>query len=534
MQRAYVRQSERAVPRASALPQRTSRRWWWGLLLVLAGWAGPSAARAQEIAAGPSARPSSVNPMEVAREHMERGQTLYGAGRFIESAEEFLRAYEAQPFAAFLYNAGVAYEKVDDPGRAADYFSRYLQADPQAQNAAKLTQRVERLRGVARTREQEAAATALAGSADAAQAQRAQAELADAKKRLEELEKQLAALGGRDAFKSLLSVQSKPEDAVITLKGADGKVIERGSRSPFSHTLDEGKYSIEVEHPKYKTISTPLSVAPGKVYVIIVEMSQGQFLGFLRVVSSVPGADVFVDKKEEGSLGKSPFQNAVTTGSHHIWIEKPGYKPLERDVEVGVGDDVLVRTELERVDHGRIRVVANRPDAEVLIDGHAKGKVPLELDVGHGTHTVKVRAPGMKDWEQQLTVERGQATPVRVRLRPAVSRAGAWVTAGVAAGVLGAAIATGVVGKNIQSELDAARDAGQLRDDDERIKRGKSLYIVSDVCYGLTVGLTGLAIYYFVRDPLPDSEGRVLQPRDWTFNPYISPGGAGGHLHVAF
>jgi len=53
---------------------------------------------------------------------MERGQTLYGAARYIESAEEFLRAYEAQPFAAFLFNAGVAYEKVDDPGRAADYF----------------------------------------------------------------------------------------------------------------------------------------------------------------------------------------------------------------------------------------------------------------------------------------------------------------------------------------------------------------------------------------------------------------------------
>jgi hypothetical protein len=532
MQRAYVRQSKCAVPRTRPL-------WWWGLLLVVAGWVSPGGAHAQEVAAEarePSARATTINPMEVAREHMERGQTLYGAGRFIESAEEFLRAYEAQPFAAFLYNAGVGYEKVDDPGRAADYFSRYLQADPQAQNASKLGQRIERLRGLARTREQESAAAALAASPDAAQAQRAQAELSDAKKRLEELEKQLASLGGRDAFKSLLSVQSKPEDAIITLKSAEGKVIERGTASPFSHTLDEGKYSVEVEHPKYKTISTPLSVAPGKVYVIIVEMSQGQFLGFLRVVSSVPGADVFVDKKEEGALGKTPFQNAVGTGSHHIWIEKPGYKPIERDVEIGVGDDVLVRTELERVDHGRIRVVANRPDAEVLIDGQAKGKVPLEVDVGHGAHTVTVRADGMKDWEQQVTVERGQATPVRVRLRPAVSRAGAWVTAGVAAGTLGAAIATGLSGKNVQSDLDADRDAGLLLDNDERIQRGKTLYIVSDVCYGLTIALAGLATYYFLRDPLPDSEGRVLSPRDWTvnLNPYVSPSGAGGNLHVSF
>jgi hypothetical protein len=506
--------------------------------VVLAGSGQLGGAHAQEAPPEPapeiSARATTANPMEVAREHMERGQTLYGAARYIESAEEFLRAYEAQPFAAFLFNAGVAYEKVDDPGRAADYFSRYLQADPQAQNAGKLTQRIERLRGLSRTREQETAATALANSADAAQAQRAQAELAAAKQRLSELETQLAALGGRDAFKSLLSVQSKPEDAIITLKSADGKVVERGAGSPFSHTLDEGKYSVEVEHPKYKTISTPLNVAPGKVYVIIVEMSQGQFLGFLRVVSSVPGASVYVDKKEEGALGKTPFQNATATGAHHIWIEKPGYEPVERDVEIGVGDDVLVRAELTRVNYGRIRVVANRSDAEVLVDGQSKGKVPLEVDVPHGEHEVTVRAPGMKNWEQQVKVERGQATPLRVRLRPKVGRAGAWVTAGVAAGVLGAAIATGVLGKNVQNELERDRNAGVLLDNDERIQRGKILYIVSDVSYGLTLALAGLATYYFVRDPLPDSEGRVLAPRDWALNPYIGPNGAGGNLHVSF
>jgi hypothetical protein len=500
------------------------------------GSALPRHANAQEgQAAGAASVPRATeNPMEVAREHMERGQALYGAARYIESAEEFLRAYEAQPFAAFLYNAGVAYEKVDDPGRAADYFARFLQSDPQAQGGAKLSQRIERLRGLARAREQELAAKALAKSENAAEAARAQQELESAKKRLSELEAQLAALGGRDAFKSLLSVQSNPADARITLKSADGKVLEHGAGSPFSQTLDEGRYFVEVDHPKYKTISTPINVAPGKVYVIIVELSQGQFLGFLRVISSVPGASVFVDKKEEGALGKTPFQNATPTGAHHIWIEKPGYKPIERDVEVGVGDDVLLKVELERVEYGRVRVVANRPDAQVYIDGKAKGQVPIEVDVGHGEHEVRVSAEGMKDWEETVKVEPGQATPVRVRLRPRVSRAGAWVTAGVGLAVLGGAIATGLVGKNMQDGLDSDLKRQTLREDDSRIQTGKILYIASDVGYGLTVALAALATYYFLRDPLPDSEGRVLEPRDWTFNPTLSPTGAGGQLHVSF
>ncbi|HEX6243029.1 MAG TPA: PEGA domain-containing protein [Polyangiales bacterium] len=521
----------------------------WGLYLglalgiLVASWV-PQSVHAQDEADLPADKPAAPaapvrettsNPMELAREHMERGQSLYAAARYIESAEEFLRAYEAQPFAAFLYNAGVAYEKVDDPGRAADYFARFLQSDPQTQGASKLTQRIERLRGLARAREQELAAQALTQSTDVAEAARAQTELENAKKRLAELEAQLSALGGRDAFKSLLSVQSKPQDATITLKGADGRVIEEGKGSPtFSRTLDEGRYYVEVAHSKYKTISTPVNVAAGKVYVIIVEMSQGQFLGFLRVVSSVPGANVFVDKKEEGALGHTPFQNATPTGTHHIWIEKPGYKPVERDIEVGVGDDVLLKVELERVDYGRIRVVASRPDAEVYVDGQLKGKVPLEVDVNHGTHEVRVSAEGMKDWEDKVVVERGQATPVRVKLRPRVGRAGAWVTAGVGVAVLGGAIATGIIGKNLQNELDKDLDNQSLLENDERIQRGKVMYIASDVGYGLALILAGLSTYYFLRDPLPDSEGRVLKPRDWTLNPYLGPTGAGGRVDVRF
>jgi len=466
---------------------------------------------------------------------MERGQGLYAAGRFIESAEEFLRAYEAQPFAAFLFNAGVSYEKVGDPGRAADYFARYLSADPQSEDAKKVEQRIERLRGLSRAKDQESAAAQAAQQATDAQAsEQAKRELEEAKNRLTVLEAQLAEARSGQNFKSLLSVQTTPEDATITLKDAAGQLIGRKTGSPFAETLDEGKYFVEVEHPKYKTIATPITIAAGKVYMIITEMSQGQFLGFLRVVTNVPGANVYVDKKEEGSLGKTPFQNATATGVHKVWVEKPGYKPVERSVELGVGDDLLLKLDIERVDYGRVRVVANQPDALVTIDGKLSGGVPLERDLSPGTHDVKVSAPNMKDWSESVSVERGQVTPVRVRLRPRVGRAGAWVTAGVAVGVLGGAIATGVIGHKLEDRLQRDLDHHVLSSSDDRIKRGQIMYIASDVGYGLAAAFAGLATYYFLRDPLPDSEGRKLEPRDWTFAPVLAPDRAGGNLHVRF
>ncbi len=465
--------------------------------------------------------PVRKTPIEEAREHMERGQALYGAQRYIEAAEEFLRAYEAQPFSAFLYNAGVAYEKVDDPGRAADYFARFLQTDPQASNASKLTARIERLRGVARARDAEQAA----GSGTAS-------ELAEARARLAEVQGQLAALGGRDGFKSLLNVTSTPSDAEVSVKNTSGDELYRGSGERFTQTLDPGAYVVEVTHPRYQTISAPINVAPAVVNVVLAEMSQGQFLGFLRVQTDVPGAKVFVDDKSAGALGQTPFQNAVKVGKHHLWIEKPGYAPVEQDVTVGVGEDPLLKLELTRVDYGRVRVVSNNPSAEVFVDGKRIGRVPIETDVPHGEHSVRVSAEGMKTWQQQVVVQRGQATPLRVRLRPKVGRTGAWVTAGVAAGVLGGSIAVAVIGKGLQDDMKSDRSDGTLRSDDDRADRGRFMWIGADVGFGVAAGLAGLATWYFLRDPLPDSEGRVLEPRDWALD--VSPNRVGARYRVSF
>ena len=477
--------------------------------------------------------PAAPSPLDVAREHMDRGQALYEAGRYVEAVEEFLRAYDAQPFSAFLYNVGVAYEKLDQPLRAAEYFGRFLENEP-APADAKLVARIERLRRIANARDDERAAIAAAASASGQESARRAFAVQTAKQRVGELETSLAALGGAAAFKSLLSIETTPPEATVTIRRASGEVLGQGPGVRRPEAIDPGRYVVEVTHPKYKTMSTPLTIAAGKVYVIIVELSQGQFLGLLRVESDVPGASVYLDRREAGALGRTPFQSAVKTGKHALWIERPGYQPVAREVEVGVGDEVLVQVQLERVTFGRVRLVANRPDAEVFIDEHSVGRVPVEVDVPHGTHQVRVSAPGMKDFHQQVVVQRGLATPLRVRLRPEVSRAGAWVTAGVATGILGASLATAVVGRRLQNQLSDERDSRSLESDDARVQRGKWLYVGADIGFGLTTALAGLATYYFLRDPLPDSEGRVLAPRDWAFDPYVSEGKVEGRMRVRF
>ena len=84
--------------------------------------------------------------LELARNHMEQGQELYGSGRFVEAAEEFLAAYDARPFSAFLYNAGIAYERHGNVTRALELYEQYLEREPTASDAAEVQAKIAAIR----------------------------------------------------------------------------------------------------------------------------------------------------------------------------------------------------------------------------------------------------------------------------------------------------------------------------------------------------------------------------------------------------
>ncbi|MEM1418632.1 MAG: PEGA domain-containing protein, partial [Myxococcota bacterium] len=335
-------------------------------------------------------------------------------------------------------------------------------------------------------------------------------------------------------LRSLLSVETDPTDARITLKQGD-RVIASGT-SPFAETLEPGDYDIAVEHPDYRTVSRRMRIRPGKVYVAILEMSQGEFLGYLRVVTNPPGARIYIDDREQGSLGETPFQNVLSTGEHTVWIERPGYETVERTVEVELGETHVEELTLERTMFGKIRVVANVPGAVVLVDGEEVGEVPYEGEVDAGERRVTVRAPGMKDWREDVEVPRGQLVPLRIELERRPSRSAGWATLTLGLASAGAGIALGILGSNLEDELDADLQAGRLASGDDRFMRARIFNWAADGAFGVAAVFGLLSLYYFVRDPLPPSSGRVLEPRDWALVPSfdLNGRGAGGALRVSF
>jgi tetratricopeptide (TPR) repeat protein len=57
-------------------------------------------------------------------------------------------------------------------------------------------------------------------------------------------------------------------------------------------------------------------------------------------------------------------------------------------------------------------------EAEVLVDGKLRGRVPLEVDLPVGRHTVTVRASHGRAWSQAVVLLAGRRTEIAVRLGP--------------------------------------------------------------------------------------------------------------------
>ncbi len=127
----------------------------WGLIFALALFV-PIGAAAQPSGDGAAddEDPHGIGAMRDAdvtesraRSHFRVATALYGEGRFVEAAEEFLAAYELSERPQLLFNAYLAFRDAGDLARATDALGRYLEADPNAPQFELLSARLAAMRG---------------------------------------------------------------------------------------------------------------------------------------------------------------------------------------------------------------------------------------------------------------------------------------------------------------------------------------------------------------------------------------------------
>jgi galactokinase len=144
---------------------------------------------------------------------------------------------------------------------------------------------------------------------------------------------------------SILSVETNPEDAAVTLLRSDGEAVVR-AQAPLELTVAPGRYELVVEHTDFRTARTPVNVAAGRRVVLVIELSNPP--AFVTVEANVSGASVYVDERSGEPDGRTPWSNVVSPGQHHLWVEHEGYEATEVDFEIAPGEQRTIQVQLPR------------------------------------------------------------------------------------------------------------------------------------------------------------------------------------------
>ena len=450
------------------------------LSVVMVGVASLTAgtASAQAPAAKSSAeQASSDGALQEAKAAFEEAQTLYTKDQFEDAAAKFLAAYDKKPFSSFLFNAAVAYEKALQYQKAIDSFQKYIEVDTEARDAAEVKARIESLKGV----------------------------LAAAASKKPEEKTAAAQVLPAIATKSLVIIDSKPPGASVYLDDKSKGVF---AVTPWQGSLEPRPVKLILEAKGFKPEERQVVPRTDKILEVYIALSEQHFLGWIEVVSNVPGADVFIDRREIGAIGRTPYTGHLKPGKHTLWVQKAGYEPAQKDVEVEPGTATTHTINLETVAYGTLKAGSKATEGgKLFVDGAEVCTLPCDQQLKPGDHVLQVRKDGMENYDGKLTVGRADFTTMDLSYSPKPSRSKAWTDAVFSAAFFAGGIYLGVKGNQTKDEINKdVNDVSKLvTTSDSRENKGKYYYIGADVCFGLGVLTAALATWNFLESGPPST-----------------------------
>jgi len=425
--------------------------------------------------------------VEAARKQFDAANQSFSVGDFAKAAGEYMAAYQTKAFPVFLFNAAVCYEKSGDLATAAATFERYLAESPKA------------------------------------------ADKAEVQKRVAELKQKAAGGGGADVLpeikrKGVVHVETTPPGAQVYLDNTKDAPL---GETPWQGSL-VGAHTVILVARGYETVSQRVEPSADQFIKLIVPMKADEKLGWLEVSANIPGASVYLDRKERGAVGVTPFRNNVEKGKHTLYITKEGYQEATREVEIKPGEVHKIDVTLEEARVGFVRVRSNVTGARVELDGNRVPdcpRAPCRFAAKEGTHELVVDADGKKEYEHDVRIQAKTETIVQVTLANSPSR---W-DAGLQF-ILAGGFAVGGYFIFTNAHAWGKKD----NSDDNRFPGGPTtVKVTAGVVWALGAFSLGRGIYFLMRDKGPPSTG-TIEAREMAWQPVIGPGYAGFSAGLRF
>jgi hypothetical protein len=456
-----------------------------------------------------------ADALKQAQAAFDQAQVDYLAGKFDEAAKGFETAYNARQFSQFLFNVGACYHMkgkkaadVESYTKAIDYYKRYLAAENNAPDKAKVEKAIAVLEAEIARLKPQAGATPPTAPATPPQ------EVPDAKVR------------------GLVVIESEPQNATIYL---DDPKKGPFASTPWSGSL-EGDHKVIIEKRGFMVSESTIAAAPDKLFVLRAVLGKEDFLGWIEITSNIVGAEIYIDDKAVGSVAKTPHSKNIKPGKHTIWVTSEGYDEYKEEIEVTPGGTHEIKAMLKGTPVGKLDVRGiGIEEATISVDGNVLcERGPCLKSVQEGEHTITVTQPGMKTYSSRVMIRAKTQTIVKVTMQPQPGRGDAIVTGAIAAGFIGGGIVLGLQANKYRDDLKAGVAAGTdapIDTNDPRFTKGKIFAIAADATFVIAGFVALTSVYYAFREKGSPSTA-LIEVSSLALQPQVGPGYAGLGMEV--
>ena len=204
-------------------------------------------------------------------------------------------------------------------------------------------------------------------------------------------------------------------DVTVTTQPGGSSVLVGGEvlgTAPGMVEIMAGTVALEIRKPGYKTWRQSLVVQAGQAQELP-PITLREIEGVVQVTTQPPGAVITVDGEYQGV---APLEIELDKGAtYRVKASKPGFDTASRSIEIKKSGEQTLSLTL-KAQTGVVTVVANYPDAELLVDGRSQGSANRTLTLTAVPHRLEVRKPGFETFSTEVTPKPGLPQQLDVRL----------------------------------------------------------------------------------------------------------------------
>lgn len=325
---------------------------------------------------------------DIATQQAEAGTAFYRAGNYVSALTAFKAAFQVTPTAALSYNIARCHERLSQWEEAIEWYTRYTQMETDPRERADALDKIALLK------------TRTGGSSpenpDQFKARMESGRRAYSRGDFE---------GAIEDFKEAFDV--RPEAAPLY---NIAKSYEKMAR--YEDALDFYQQYLDID---------PNASDKADVEAIMDRLRRDRKARFqeLSVDSNPPGADVYLDDRNDGIIGQTNLRTKLRPGPHTLYIDLNGYEPVRRDFVMPDDKPLALQFELDQLENvGYVTIDVDQAGARIFLDGAIVGLSPFtqKKALPAGEHQIQVELVGYNRFAETFEVARDSDQTLQVRL----------------------------------------------------------------------------------------------------------------------